>query len=111
MREFSKKERWIISERLIEGRTLPGFFTDDFLANGKLMIQIKPDGRHRLEFLSDTIDSRFANEELVDVVNLLAYLDEEGLVSKYPPAATTLRDFDEIQTISIGNSTSNKSSF
>jgi hypothetical protein len=46
---------------------------------------------------------------LVDIINLLKYLDSEGLITKYPPAATTLRDFEVDQQISIGNSDSKKS--
>lgn len=110
MREFSRKEQWIIRERLIEGTTLPGFFTPEFLHAAKIVLQINPSGKHRLEVFSDTIDGRQANEELVDVVTLIEYLDKEGLVAKYPPAATTLRDFNAVQSVSIGDSESSKSS-
>jgi hypothetical protein len=109
MREFSNKEQQIIRDKLITGTTLPGLFSTSFLENGKLMIQINASGHHRFEFFSDTIPARQANEELVDVINLLKYLDGEGLITKYPPAATTLRDFDEDQQISIGHSESKKS--
>jgi hypothetical protein len=109
MREFSDKEQQVIRDRLITGTTLPGLFSERFLQNGKLMIQINASGHHRFEFFSDSIPSREANEELVDIINILKYLDGEGLITKYPPAATTLRDFDEDQQISIGNSDSKKS--
>ena len=51
MREFSVKEQSIIKNRLIDGATLPGLFSDHFLTNGKLMIHVDPNGHHKFEFL------------------------------------------------------------
>jgi len=108
MKEFSPKERWIIANRLINGTNLPGLFDDNFLANAKVMIYYNLSGKHRIDFFSDTITGEQANEEIVNTVNLINYLLTEGYVAKYPPPGTSLKDFDNEQQVSIGNSMSSK---
>ena len=106
MRDFSSGEIRIIRDRLINGCPLRDMFSTSFTNDAKLVIAINENGSHLFKFCSDNYSSDSALEEIVNTVNLLSFLQSEGLIYKYPPSATVLTDFDKIKTITIGNSTS-----
>ncbi len=63
---------------------------------------------HKIKGLApkSTYSSMEALEHFIDAIDLLIYLDSEKPISKYPPPATSLRDFDIKQQLTIGNSVS-----
>lgn len=109
MREFSNKEKAIIKERLLNGSFFHELPSAEFLSKGKLLIRVSPKGNHRFEFFTDELPDNAANEEIIDIITLLEYLDREGLVVKYPPPATVVRDFTDGGEISLGDSGSRTS--
>lgn len=108
MRELSLKEQQIIRDQLIPGTTLTELFSGRFNGDGKIEIQIHEDGDYRFDFYSQTFSETAANIEVVDVINLLKYLEAEGLITKYPPAATTMVEFEVGTPIVMGSSNSQK---
>lgn len=109
MREFSSKEKAIIKDRLLKGSFFHELPSTEFLSKGKLMIRVSLKGNHRFEFFTDELPDNAANEEIIDIITLLEYLDRKGLVVKYPPPATVVRDFTDGGEISLGDSGSQTS--
>src|SRR5258708_581470 len=115
MREFNHNEQQLIKNKLAakDGTILDRMFSDTFLKEAKLTIDIEvdispEDEQHRLTICSDTYSPMEALEEFIDVIDLLIYLDSEKLISKYPPPAASLRNFDIKQQLTIGDSASTK---
>ncbi|HEY5825828.1 MAG TPA: hypothetical protein VIT44_15745 [Cyclobacteriaceae bacterium] len=109
MREFSKYEKRIIRDKLIEGSRLSDML--DFKEKGELIAFINFDnypGRHKFTFKSDTYNGQLAIDELVDLFDLLTYLLKEGYVRKYPDANTSFRDEEFSPEISLGDPNNGK---
>jgi hypothetical protein len=103
MREFSPKEQELIRTKLVPGSTLADLFSEDVKKDAKIILTIDPQEDHRFDFYSDKMSAADGNEELVNLISLLKYLDKEGLIIKYPPEASTLRDFEAVEQISFGD--------
>lgn len=109
MQEFGPFEQDIITHKLIPGSTLREMLSKDFNDNSRLEIQVDTSEEHHVfSFYSDSYDAQLAVEELVNIVDLLSTLEENGLIRKYFKAATNMDDFDVTERIEIGNSKSDK---
>ncbi|HMV09231.1 MAG TPA: hypothetical protein PK325_10665 [Cyclobacteriaceae bacterium] len=103
MRQFSDYEKKIISTHLINGAGITGMLSSDLLEKGKFHITIDPDKRQRFEFYSSEIPVEAARDEMVNLIELLIYLDEEKLLRMYPPVSTNLDDFNATVSFTFGD--------
>lgn len=104
MREFSEYERGIIKKKLIAGSNLSGMLSHEFFFYSELLVTIKLTGTHQFKFASDVIVKEKAFGELIDLITLLQFLLDNGLIIAYPTAATVMRFYDkQDETISLGN--------
>jgi len=103
MREFSQFERNIIKNHLLKGARLPGMLSEEFRKSARLLIHYLKDGAIKLEYRSDGYSRELATEEIVNIVELLGFLEKNGLIRKYPPSAT-IQAFNDEAEISLGES-------
>lgn len=103
MREFSEYERGIISGKLIQGAGLSHCFPDDFRAHVKIILKSNPNGSHKFEYFSDKYSSQQIQDALVDLVYLLEFLEHNGLLRIYYPAATSLKNYQFQEEVKLGD--------
>jgi hypothetical protein len=104
MREFSKYERDLIKGHLIKGSGISGMLSSAFKEKAKFKITFDPSGSQKFEYFSSEFAVEDARDEMVNLIELLEFLLSEKYIRKYPPTATSLRDFNETETISFGDS-------
>jgi hypothetical protein len=110
MRKYSIYEQRIIREKLLEGSTLRQMFSPEFVQNARLEIMLDSEHEnHIFKYFSDSFNVNRAVEELVNLVNLVKLLERDGLIRKYFRPSTSLYDFDDVDSIEIGESQSKTS--
>lgn len=103
MRDFSLFERNLITSRLLEGSTLSDMLYNN--VGGWVVTVFDPPKRPKFEFRSFRIleDPQPSYDQLVDVIELLIYLESQGLIRKYTRAATILSTSGQEHAIFLGN--------
>jgi hypothetical protein len=112
MLEFTDQEKTLIREKIIRGTTMRDMFSEEFMNNVRLDIEIdsSEEARNIFNYYSESYSSEKAVEELVNLVSFLTALESNGLVNKFFQPATAFLDYDTTERIIIGNSESEKRS-